>query len=127
MDDGLEAIHKDSAFTLRLSSYFPRRAGALAGAPLRRAQGLWDLHTAVSGNCRPLHPLTAMIGWEQEPHAGVILQGAIRQAGSANLYIYCHRDGQIGSSARGYASIHIRSFLYGLFASSGCRGCDAAS
>ena len=28
MDDGLEAIHKDSAFTLRLSSYFPRRAGA---------------------------------------------------------------------------------------------------
>ena len=28
MDDGLDAIHKDSAFTLRLSSYFSRPAGA---------------------------------------------------------------------------------------------------
>ena len=28
VDDGLDAIHRDSAFTLRLSSYFPRPAGA---------------------------------------------------------------------------------------------------
>ena len=28
VDDGLDAIHQDSAFTLRLSSYFLRPAGA---------------------------------------------------------------------------------------------------
>ena len=33
VDDGLDAIHKDSAFTLRLSSYFPRSA---CGSPAPR-------------------------------------------------------------------------------------------